>query len=283
MILIMRNNRTHVVHDPVSQALSFAASDAHLALPQFPRERGEKARSSFKMFLAQTRPDGTDDSSKPNEVVSENIHEGQEQVQRNGTFDLALTLAKRHAIPLEEVRQKLEEYRTLDVDGDESLTFPEFTEAVRRICKLAPGQAVPKAMLARHEDTADKDGDGKIDFEEFLLWSLRHSYNEDLIAPDRNEKQLRRFARQINVHMLDVDKAKAIFDEFDTDRSGAIEREEFKEILCRLSNIKPNTLSDLSTKRLWHDADRLNRGKLTFFQFATWFFKQHLKGRGQES
>eukprot|EP00929_Paragymnodinium_shiwhaense_P015110 TRINITY_DN123128_c0_g1_i1.p1 TRINITY_DN123128_c0_g1~~TRINITY_DN123128_c0_g1_i1.p1 ORF type:complete len:637 (+),score=98.69 TRINITY_DN123128_c0_g1_i1:30-1913(+) len=89
-----------------------------------------------------------------------------------GDFDEIVNLAKMHSLPVEVVRVRKDLFLSCDADGDRNLDMEEFKGVIRDHLGLKDGAPIPENLLQSGWATADKDGSGKIDFEEFLLWSV---------------------------------------------------------------------------------------------------------------
>ena len=66
-------------------------------------------------------------------------------------------------LPLDEITGLSEMFHSLDKDGSGTITAEEMQEGLR-----TKGARIPAADLQRIMDLADINGDGKVDYEEFL-------------------------------------------------------------------------------------------------------------------
>lgn len=193
---------------------------------------------------------------------------------KTGTFELTVILAKKHALPMDVVRARMAEFKKFDEDGNNSLAMSEFEHAIKSHCKIDKDQPLPEQIRAANLACADRDKDGSIDFEEYLLWSMQTSFVEEMLVPDPAVREFRQVIRDHNLDPLDVDKIRAVFTTFDTDGSGEIEWEEFKALLCKLLNVRSETdIPSPELRRRWREADILNQGKINFEQFVVWYAK----------
>jgi len=87
-------------------------------------------------------------------------------------FDQIMSLARIHGISTDDVRKKKDLFMSCDHDGDNRLVMDEFKDAFREYLGLPIDVPIPDHVLRGGWATADRDGSGSIDFEEFLLWSL---------------------------------------------------------------------------------------------------------------
>eukprot|EP01083_Nonionella_stella_P068755 182773_1 len=128
-----------------------------------------------------------------------------------------------------------EVFQLFDVDGDGSITHIEVGRVLNRLGKKFD-EAEVKAMIAR----IDKDGNGEIDFLEFLL-----------MMTDRVK----------NLH--DVDEMKECFQVFDADGNGYITPEE----LCELMKSVGENITQEDIKLMIGEADQNDDGLIDFEEF----------------
>merc|ERR1712003_21752 len=91
-------------------------------------------------------------------------------------------------------------------------------------------------------------------------------------VPCLREREIRKVAREQNIPILDVERIRKMFEEFDVDGSDEIEEAEFRHILYRLWNVKD--VSDVPVKRLhrlWRELDTDNSGSIGFTEFLVWY------------
>jgi len=236
--------------------------------------------------------DESDEHNKKQEKVVRTITDAQgfeiQQVvkkdMRSTSFEAALGLARKHGIPLQEVRLALEEYRSLDEDGSDSLTMEEFEGAIRKRCGLGPDDPVPESLAVATHQQADSDGDGTVCFEEFLLWSRQCNFVEEIAVTSAEERHVRKIARDVGLTLIHVESLRDEFNSLDTDHSGFIEWEEFKQALCHMLDVKEATdISEAKVRRYWTEADVDGTGKLNFEAFVKWYGEKFYKpGEGGE-
>jgi len=191
---------------------------------------------------------------------------------RSTSFEAALGLAKKHGIPLNDIRVTLQEYRSLDVDGSDSLTMEEFEGAIRKRCNLQPDEPVPESLVVATHQQADSDGDGTVCFEEFLLWSRQCNFVEEMAVTSPEDRHVRKLAREHGLTLIHVEQLMVEFRKFDLDGSGFIEWEEFLKVLCNLLEVKEATdISEAKVRRYWTEADADSAGRLSFSDFVKWY------------
>lgn len=190
--------------------------------------------------------------------------------QATAEFDMQMSLAKKHDLPVDTVRRKREEFLEYDSNKNGLITRDEFREILRVRCGLADDQDVPEHLSCNF---FLKHGIGEIDFEEFLLWSCNTEYCEEFLVTNPEERALRKLARTQGYCLPDVERIKKVFDAFDSDGSGVIEELEFKEIVLSLMKIKnPADVSEKKLKRYWREVDTDMTGDVGFDEFLVWYF-----------
>jgi len=204
-----------------------------------------------------------------------------EKAVEKSDFNYAVTVAKKHNLPVDQVKTSLEEFKRLDVSGDGCLQEDEFLEVVRLRANLPPGEEVPKHLHAKFWEKIDSDKSGNIDFEEYLLWSINVAYSEEMLVTDQKEREIRHLARKNGLNLNDVERIKKVFDEFDSDGSGVIDETEFKDVLIKLMKVKnPNDVSAKKMKRFWLEVDTDRSGEVNFEEFLLWYFNFFNNGNG---
>jgi len=159
-----------------------------------------------------------------------------------------------------------------DKAGSGWLSMEEFEQTVRKVCNIGRDSDVPDHLLHRHWEQIDQDNDGKVSFEEFLIWSMEVAYSEEVLVPDENERVLRSLARDHGFAITEVERIKRVFDEFDDNSSGNIENEEFFNVIMKLMKVKnPSDVSKKKLERYWAEADRDRSGEISFEEFLIWY------------
>lgn len=131
----------------------------------------------------------------------------------------------------EEIKQLSESFKTLDVNGDGTLTIKELTDgmALQKI-------PVPEAMLKG----LDTDGSGSIDYTEFIAATLdQRMYHQDNVMwaafrtfdKDFDGKITKKELKAMAGESTTADEIAQMIREADTDGDGEISFEEFKAML----------------------------------------------------
>jgi Ca2+-binding EF-hand superfamily protein len=193
--------------------------------------------------------------------------------RRTSVFEQSVQIAKAHAIPLDEVQRAHTEFVGIDQDCDGKLQKDEFLQVLRRRLGLAPHETCPAAHAKRAWLMADLNCDGVIDFEEFVLWDHSNAFSEELIL-DGMDRRLREVSRKHGLQIDVVEEVKRVFDRYDCDNSGGIDREEFKKLLATLLGCKD--AFDVPQERLeryWREADPRQTGTIDLEGFVLFYTK----------
>lgn len=191
--------------------------------------------------------------------------------------------SKKHKMEVSDVRDTRREFLSMKPSssgrpGSEVITKEEFYTLIRRRTMIHPDDDVPDHLLSH----VDFDHDGSIDFEDYLRWFQRHAWTEELLMPRPEERQLRQLAREQCMQLLDVERIKRVFDEFDTDGSQEIDEDEFKHVLYRILGVRNE--SDMPPSRLlryWREVDTDGSGSVNFIEFLVWYYKTGMCEEGQ--
>jgi Ca2+-binding EF-hand superfamily protein len=189
-------------------------------------------------------------------------------------FDRTVEVARAMNLPIEEVHAKWDDFVRFDKSCNGTLSLEEFRLAVREKCDLPSDAEVPEHLLKHCWGSADDDGDGQVTFEEFVVWSMKTAYTEEILVTDLKERQLRLMARTHGLCLTDVERIKDVFDRFDGDASGHIDEDEFRKILLVFMKVKnPADVSEKKLKRYWREVDADRSGSIDFEEFLLWYYR----------
>ncbi|KAG7476905.1 centrin-3 [Megalops cyprinoides] len=146
---------------------------------------------------------------------------------------------KRRELTEEQKQEVKEAFELFDTDKDKEIDYHELKVAMRAL-----GFDVKKAEVLKILKEYDREGRGKITFEDFSEVVTDRILDRDpreeilkafkLFDDDDSGKislrNLRRVARELGENMSD-DELRAMIDEFDTDGDGEISQEEFISIM----------------------------------------------------
>eukprot|EP00440_Ansanella_granifera_P019479 gb/GFBE01021159.1/.p1 GENE.gb/GFBE01021159.1/~~gb/GFBE01021159.1/.p1 ORF type:complete len:495 (+),score=109.41 gb/GFBE01021159.1/:1-1485(+) len=194
--------------------------------------------------------------------------------QTECTFGICIELAKKHSVKLAFVRQCVQEFQAVDNDGNGAINREEFNNALRRRCSMDADEEVAEHLVEAQWKRIDRDGSGQIEFEEYLLWALSAKFSEELLVTSEDARRMRQIARELELRLPEVERLKSIFDMFDVDGSGGIDKQEFAAVVMKLMQITDS--SDLLPSvltRYWREADINNDGAICFEEFLGWYLR----------
>lgn len=189
-------------------------------------------------------------------------------------FEICARLAKLYHVPISKVRTAMDEFSELDVDGNGFLTLEEFKAGVRKRCDLPDGQEFPEHLLRMQWSRIAQGNETTVgvSFTDYLAWVRMTAFTEELLIPSEQEKFIRQLAREGGLALTDVEKIKKVFDMYDADGSGFIDKEEFKTVVCTMLDVKdPTEVSSQMLDRYWTEVDGDGSGELEFDEFLKWY------------
>ncbi|CAI4229409.1 unnamed protein product [Auanema sp. JU1783] len=131
-------------------------------------------------------------------------------------------------------------FREFDLNGDGYIQKEELLSVMQRM-----GQSPTDDELEAMLNAADKDQDGRIDFEEFLTVA---------------------YANPLSLSL------RAVFEELDVDGDGYITRSELRTAFQRMGH----SLTDQDIKAIYKHVDSNNDGKINFKEFCHMMTKKKL-------
>jgi len=150
-------------------------------------------------------------------------------------------------------------FRKYDSDGNGSIDHEEWRALARAV-----GINLKDEDLDRVFFVVDTDANGTIEYDEFERW-----FCGDLGDGDRKLKRLiTGMGETLRVlPASDLDEVLNVFNEFDTDKSGTIDPQEFRE-LTRVLGIR---MSPEKTNEMFKAIDMDGNGTLDFQEFLAWY------------
>lgn len=271
-----RRKQASLKHQRDSQSLprSKLLSDARRKTPRLPASgarvstSGPSSRRPSRLPSKEAGEEVPDrDSSSPSQDGVRNPIETE--------FNKALQIAKNWNFPLHDVKDRLNDFRGFK-NGREVFTVGQFCDEVKDKYNLEH-----KELLASFRS----DGHEILDFEMFLLWSMKTDFHEEMLVPDVKERRLRQIVREHGLDTSEIDKVRAAYDGFDIDGNGRICHEEFKSLLCKLRMMKSEgDIPEPELKRCWRDACPVEQEMqaINFEQFLVWILKSGELARYRE-
>lgn len=156
------------------------------------------------------------------------------KLSMEANFSLTITpiLERFTNLTLQGIKDMLRQFRAADIDGNGTLDFFEFCQAVR---------LPPSSLLRKLFDLIDTDGSGAINFQEWLLSLCLLS----------------------GTHAVPEDTVRIAFSIFDKNGDGLITSDEFCSMLHQLRPLE----TDEVFRALFADIDSDNSGSITFEEF----------------
>lgn len=188
-------------------------------------------------------------------------------------FQQVAHFANKHGFPASEIWRRRIDFLALDQDGDGRLSLDELAGAVREKCNL-PSGPIPAHLFS---DGWFDGKEGGLDFEAFLIWSLRTENTEHMLVTDPEERVLRRLGRSFGLSPPDVDRVKGVFDAArGTDKGKDLMNEDdFRNAVAIILKIKnPRDVPLTTFRRCWQEASGQQRcPAINFEKFLGWWVK----------
>jgi len=129
--------------------------------------------------------------------------------------------------------------------------------------------------------TADKNSDGEIDFEEFTIWYNDRAFLE-FVTLSKEQRMVRSIAHRLGVTAADMDHYKAVYDRFDLDKNGSIDKDEFRELLHVLMRCPPSErFPESRIMHFWNECDDDGDGQVDLEEFVN-FYVNHFKHHAED-
>ncbi|XP_033736460.1 calmodulin-like [Pecten maximus] len=144
----------------------------------------------------------------------------------------------------EQISEYREAFGLIDKDGDGTISSKELGTVVRAL-----GQTPTEKELTDMIKLIDADGNGKIDFPEFLTMMINRNQNSSTYE----------------------DEMRQAFAVFDKDGNGFITGDE----LCQVMTSLGETLSDDEVNEMIGEADRNGDGKIDYKEFVKMILRSH--------
>lgn len=182
------------------------------------------------------------------------------RAQRVDTEEV-MRIARKYNLGLLEVQDMLAEFVKAPVDP--LFDRREFEKLLERIFGGALLPEVTENAFQACDPWAAPDGA----LDRFFGW-----YQANMFTVLPRDDAGYRLAKKNRVSPVVIDKVRAAFDRFDTDRSGAVDEREFQCMLATLLRAKTQDLAKDRMKRFWMELDD-GSGNVGFERFCCWYLK----------
>lgn len=185
----------------------------------------------------------------------------------------------RHTKVTLDVCQQASQLYTAQVGSiDKALTRDQFSKCLLKVTGVQSLDKLPPEVIRHAFSMADEDHSGTVDFTEFVAWYASVGFSAN-VALTPEERQFRDFCKSNGMSLIDMDRYKKYFDEFDSDGSGAIEYEEFENLVKKCARVpKGVDVPPSRLKNLWKEADVDGGGSIDFQEYALFHRKTFESG-----
>eukprot|EP00439_Symbiodinium_sp_Y106_P052043 s1208_g6.t4 len=156
---------------------------------------------------------------------------------------------------------------------EKNLNIDQFGKCLLHCTGMDSLDELPQNLLRHAFAVADKDKNGSISFPEFVTWFSTVGFNTN-VTLSAKERSFREFCAENALSLVDMDRYKKYFAEYDMDESGEIDQEEFEALIRRCARV-PRHLEIPATrmKQFWAQADCDQSGSIDFEEFALFYRK----------
>eukprot|EP00930_Biecheleria_cincta_P018138 TRINITY_DN14229_c0_g1_i1.p1 TRINITY_DN14229_c0_g1~~TRINITY_DN14229_c0_g1_i1.p1 ORF type:complete len:467 (+),score=88.71 TRINITY_DN14229_c0_g1_i1:74-1474(+) len=191
-------------------------------------------------------------------------------------------IARQNNLSLDMCREAAEVYCVHAKNIHESLDRSQFGHLMLRLADKKTLSEIPESTLEVSFKLVDSNGNGSIDFSEFVSWYSAYGFHVNFQVSDE-EQAHRAFCVKNRMSITDLDRYRKYFSAFDSDGSGEIEEDEFEALLRKCARI-PSDINIPPTRfrTLWNDADLDGSGAIDFQEFAIFYKKYFDEAGGME-
>merc|ERR1712187_184771 len=179
------------------------------------------------------------------------------------------TLTSESTVVQDQIRQR---YHTSKQALAESQMCPWDLHMAARDLQLPMDDVV---LVKSVFDTFDRDGSGQLEMAEFEQAVVRML---ELLLSE-HERDLRSMAKVHDITPDAVEHIKRCFDTYDTDGSGEVDVDEFRQVLHKALEVPSHLeLPDSRVMHFWSQIDNDNSGRVVFEEFLRWWLKYFDEG-----
>mmetsp|Transcript_10696 Transcript_10696/g.25246 ORF Transcript_10696/g.25246 Transcript_10696/m.25246 type:complete len:372 (+) Transcript_10696:36-1151(+) len=182
----------------------------------------------------------------------------------------ALMLSRELRLDFSEVRNVVQELRAEDRRlANGGMAEDVFRSCLERLFGVLADRKVQEAYAEAYV------AEGPINMRRFMAWYRANIFalSKTAKGPDSDYLTLE-LAKKYHCSCLDLDKVKLKFDQFDLDKSGFIDEQEFESMIYQLLGCTGKTdLPSSRLQRFWNEADKDKDGVIDFEEFTEWYMK----------
>eukprot|EP00930_Biecheleria_cincta_P004129 TRINITY_DN105014_c0_g1_i1.p1 TRINITY_DN105014_c0_g1~~TRINITY_DN105014_c0_g1_i1.p1 ORF type:complete len:373 (-),score=64.90 TRINITY_DN105014_c0_g1_i1:95-1165(-) len=161
---------------------------------------------------------------------------------------------------------------------DRPMNKDQFSKCLVKVIGVQSVDKLPPEVVKHAFTIADADKNGTVEFTEFVAWYSSVGFSAN-VALTPEERSFRNFCKDHDMSLIDMDRYKKYFDEFDADGSGAIEYEEFENLVKKCARVpKGVEVPPSRLKNLWKEADSDGGGSIDFQEYALFYRKNFESG-----
>lgn len=268
-----------------SRLLMRAGSVGNRQLPGSTRLK--PARSAAEVVLQPDRKLSKEKQPQPSEVTVPAVPElSEEEKKKKAAREAddsltirAMRLSKKHRVDFLEVKVTLRSWEQSKAEtGSASFSYNDFHKFLMRVFDV---QKVPEDIVQLLYSSTCKNAKGETtDFnvDAFLNWYMMNLFKtvpklQGDATKMASEQLTTDLCEKYGLQPSDLDKVKKMFDQYDEDGSGEMERDEFECMIHQLVGAKPGDISAERLKGFWREIDRDGSGAAEFSEFVEWYLK----------
>ncbi|CAE8583696.1 unnamed protein product [Polarella glacialis] len=153
-----------------------------------------------------------------------------------------------------------------------ALSKEQFAMILLQVVGCDSKEELPQGMLEQAfcESTTAGSG-GKMTFGDFVSWFSRAGFDQEVLLTSE-QREFRKLCREKGMNILDVERYRQYFNEFDIDRSGTVEKHEFEALVRKCAKVRANVeIPSSRFQQLWKDCDQDGSGEVTFEEFLMFY------------
>jgi len=168
-----------------------------------------------------------------------------------------------------------------DILRDGRLDKEALEKVVCTLMDVSQLEDLPPEVVQEAMQTADEDGSGLLDFEEFASWYQQRAFS-DYVNLSKDDRDANEAAKKWGMPVADVEHCKKLFDKFDKSGNGFLDYEEFRDFLNSLlgggkfDTSKNVELPETRVTHFWKLCDLDGTHQVDFKEFVH-FYVQHFE------